>query len=114
MNSLAEICLNEAGITNRPTVFRKVPHGTFAVYFDSVDNDQSADLINNVRSHDVTIEIYEEKQDFKARSALEAAMDERDIKWDRADTVWLEEEQYYETIYNFSYIERRLDNGQKR
>ncbi len=107
MNSLAEICLNEAGITNRPTVFRKVPHGTFAVYFDSVDNDQSADLLNNVRSHDVAIELYEEKQDFEARSALETAMDARAIKWDRADTVWLEEEQFYETIYTFSYIERR-------
>lgn len=107
MNSLAESCLNEAGITNRPTVFRKVTHGTFAVYFDSADNDQGADLINNVRSHDVTIELYEEKQDFKARRALEAVMDERAIKWDRADTVWLEEEQFYETIYTFSYVERR-------
>lgn len=107
MNSLAEICLNGAGITNRPTAFRKVPHGTFAVYFDSVNNDQSADLINNVRSHDVTIELYEEKQDFKARRELEAAMDARAIKWDRADTVWLEEEQFYETIYTFSYVERR-------
>lgn len=105
--SLAKTCLDEAHITNHAVVFRQVPKTTFAVFFDSVDTTASADLTNNIKRHDITIELYEYAPDPTSRSALESAMDARAIKWERSDTMWLTEEQIYETIYTFSYFERR-------
>lgn len=107
MSNLAEICLKEAGITNRPVVFRKVPSTTFAVTFDSVDNINSSDLENDVRTHSITVELYEHSPDATSRPAFESAMDSRGIKWERSDTTWLVDEQLYETIYTFDYYEKR-------
>lgn len=106
MSNLAEICLNEAHITHRATVFRQPPTTTFAVTFDAVNHDDGADLINNLTHHDITIELYEPALDLASRTALESAMDNHNIKWERDDTTWLTTEQLYMTVYTFTYIEK--------
>lgn len=105
-NNLIDTILNNAGIQHRPVVYRKPPRSTYAVTFDDVSNEESADLINNLRTHDVRIELYEYSRDIAARKALERALDSENVKWERTEAVWLSTEQMYETDYTFTFYER--------
>ena len=103
----AKECLDEAGIVNRATVFKKVPSTTFAVYFDYVDVEKSPDLINRIYTHDETIELYSYIPDPVSEQRLEDAMNKRLLKWSKDAASWLESEQMYITVYSFSSIEKK-------
>lgn len=105
-NNFLDVILDKAGIQHRQVVFRKPPRSTYAVTFDDVSNEESADLVNNIRTHDVRIELYEYTRDNDARTALEAVFDTEGIKWERTEAVWLSTEQMYETDYTFTFYER--------
>lgn len=80
---------------------------TYAVYMDDLTTDgaDTAPLI--VIRHDITIELYEDKPDDKAEAALEIAISARGLQWVKQDRLWLQTEQLYQVIYEFSYFEKR-------
>ena len=95
--------LNATGLPYRRSRFLKPPSGTYAVYMDDISRD-GADGINLISYHDITVEVYEPTPDDKAEAALEAALDAAGLTWTKQDRYWLQTEQRYQVIYEFSYI----------
>lgn len=99
--------LTAAGIQARGSRFVKPPAGTYAVWFDTVHADGADGEPPRIFTHDVTVELYAPKRDDAAEEALEDAMGARGLKWTKHDRIWIQSEQMYQTIYEFSYIEKR-------
>lgn len=99
--------LTAAGIKNRRSRFVKPPAGTYAVWMDNVTADGPDGMPPRIFSHDVTVELYEDKPDDVAVAALEAQLAARGLHWTKQDRYWIQSEQFYQTIYEFSYIEKR-------
>ena len=95
--------LNAAGVPFRRSRFLKPPAGTYAVYMDDVTTD-GPDGMNRIFNHDVTVEVYEANPDDKTEAAIEAALDAQGLHYTKQDRYWLQEEQRYQVIYEFSYI----------
>lgn len=89
------------------TRFPSPPAGTYAIWTDDIDTDGPDDEAPVIFYHDVTIEVYAPKPDPKAEAALEAAMTARGLKWSKDDRYWLTSEKLYQTVYDFSYVEKR-------
>lgn len=98
--------LTAAGIEFRQTRFPSPPAGTYAVYMDDVSTD-GPDYINRIYTHDYTIEVYEPTPDDAAEQAIEAALDAAGLRWTKQDRYWLQSEQRYQVIYEFTHIEKR-------
>lgn len=98
--------LTAAGIEFRQTRFPSPPAGTYAVYMDDVSTD-GPDYINRIYTHDYTIEVYEPTPDDAAEQAIEAALDAAGLRWTKQSRYWLQSEQRYQTIYEFTYREKR-------
>ena len=99
--------LKRAGIPFRKSRYMEKPlPDTYAVYFD--DREASgADGINCFITHNITIEVYESKPDDDSEAAIEAALDAFGLEWTSQARYWIQEEQRYQVIYEFTYIEKR-------
>lgn len=104
--------LTEAGVKYRRGRYTAKPFpATYAVYRDEREAG-GADGVNCLITHNITIEVYEREPDDAAEAAIEAALDARGIEWTSQDRYWLPDEQRYQVIYEFTYIEkRRITNG---
>lgn len=94
---------NETYKENR---FLKAPKVTYAVYDDSQER-RGADNLNLVTSHSITIELYEYKPDPDAEKRLEAQLDLYGLEFAKQSRYWLQEDQIYQVIYSFDYIEKK-------
>ena len=99
--------LTAAGIKERGGRFAKPPAGSYAVWFDDIETDGPDDMPPRIFTHDVMLEVYEPKKDDAALAALEAQLSTHGLHWTKQDRVWIQTEQMYQTIYEFSYIEKR-------
>lgn len=99
--------LAAAGIQGRGSRFAKPPAGTYAVWFDDITTDGPDGMPPRIFTHDVTLEIYASKKDDAALQALEAQLNARGLHWTRQDWLWIQSEQMYQAIYEFSHIEKR-------
>lgn len=99
--------LAAASIPERGSRFLKPPAGTYAVWFDDIDTDGPDGMPPRIFKHNCTIELYEPKKDPAAVTALEAELTSHSLKWTKEDRFWIHTEQMYQTIYEFSYIEKR-------
>lgn len=106
--------LAAAGVKERGSRFVKPPAGTYAVWFDDIDTDGPDDMPPCIFKHNCTIELYEPKKDEAAVTALEEALTAHGLKWTKQDRFWLITEQMYQTVYEFSYTEKRrnITDGQ--
>lgn len=97
-----------AGLKLRETRHQKPPTGAYGVYMDAVEAG-GADGVNCLRIHSYTLEVYAPTAAAadKAESALEDALDARGIPWTKQGRYWLDDEQKYQEIYEFNYIEKR-------
>jgi hypothetical protein len=96
--------------TYRHTRFPSPPAGkTYALYFDDITPMGPDHCPGLVRRHDVTVEMYEPEPDDAREEAFEAVLDAAGIEWSKQDRYWLREEQRYQTIYEFFYIEKRRE-----
>lgn len=98
--------LTTAGIPFRKTRFTKPPAETYAVYMDDISTD-GPDGINRIFIHDYTVEVYEPKPDDAAEEAIEAALNGAGMRWTKQDRYWLQDEQRYQVIYEFTHREKR-------
>lgn len=99
--------LAAAGIQGRGSRFAKPPAGTYAVWFDDITTDGPDGMPPRIFTHDVTLEVYASKKDEAALQALEAQLNARGLHWTRQDWLWIQSEQMYQAIYEFSHIEKR-------
>lgn len=92
--------------TFRRTRFLQPPLGTYAVYMDDVETD-GPDGMNRVYTHSYTVELYEQAPDDAAEARIEEAIDAAGLNYKKQDRYWLQDEQLYQVIYEFIYIEKR-------
>ena len=104
--------LNRAGVKYRQSRYTTKPlPDTYAVYFDDREAG-GADGINCLITHNIPIEVYESKPDDATERAIEEALDAYGLEWTSQARYWLQDEQRYQVIYEFTYIEkRRITNG---
>lgn len=95
--------LNAAGLRFRRSRFPKPPAEKYAVYMDDVGTD-GPDGINRIFTHNITLEVYAPTMDEDLEADIEAELNVRGIKWDKQDWYWLQTEQRYQLVYEFSYI----------
>ena len=95
--------------TYRETFFIRPPKETYAVYNDTY-NRRGPDGFNAVKEHDVTIELYEYAPDKDAEARIEAKLDAMALEYDKQERYYLQEEQLYQVIYDFTYIEKKGAN----
>ena len=93
------------GKTFKETRFLKPPQSTYAVYFDSYER-RGADSLNLIKEHDYTIELYSYKADPEAEASIESVLDTLGIAYDKASRYWIQEEQLYQVVYSFNYVEK--------
>lgn len=93
------------GKSFKETRFLKPPQTTYAVYFDSY-NRKGSDCMNLIKKHDCSIELYSEKPDINAENRIESALDSFGIEYEKSTRTWIQEEQIYQVIYDFEYIEK--------
>ena len=107
--------LKRAGVKFRQTRYTVKPlPPTYAVYFDDREA-AGADGINCLINHNITIEVYESKPDDATEAAIEEALDAYGLEWSAQARYWIQEEQRYQIIYEFTYIEkRRIKHGKER
>lgn len=102
--------LTAAGVEHAQGRFLRMPDGTHAVYFDDIEVD-AADRVEppipgglpSIRTHNITVELYEPAPDDEKESAIEAELDARGISWTKQDRYWLKDLQRYQVIYEFTY-----------
>lgn len=99
--------LTAAGVPYRHNRFPKPPTGTFVVWQDYLDTDGPDGMPPQIFRHNISLEVYEPKPDDKAEAAIEAAMNTACLNWHKQDRYWIDDEQVYQTVYEFSYIEKR-------
>lgn len=98
--------LTTAGIRDRRGRFTGGKPSTYAVWMDDITTD-GPDGHPWILHHAVTIELYEDRPDDKAEAALEAAIATAGLQYTKQDRYWLQTEQQYQTIYEFTYTEKR-------
>ena len=104
---MLDAILTEAGIEYRPNRFPSPPAGTYAVTMDDIDTDGPDGMPPQIFRHNTTIELYASKPDQAAEAALEAAMSARGLHWSKQDRYWIQSEKLYQTIYEFTFTEKR-------
>lgn len=92
-------------LTFKETRFLKPPKVTYAVYMDSFEC-RGADNFNLIKDHDYTIELYSEMPDPTAEARIEKSFDDLGLAYDKDERVWIQEEQIYQTLYTFNFIEK--------
>ena len=93
------------GKSFKETRFLKPPKTTYAVFMDSYER-RGADSLNLLKEHDYTIELYSYTPDPEAEKRIENAFDSLALDFVKDNRYWIQEEQLYQVIYNFSYIEK--------
>lgn len=99
--------LTAAGITARGSRFTKPPAGTYAVWSDDITTDGPDGMPPMIFTHSVTVELYEPRPDDAAVAALEAQLSAYGLHWTKQSRFWIKAEQMYQTIYEFTYTEKR-------
>lgn len=96
--------LKASGVKFRRARFVDPPAETYAIYLDDVTATGPDHMPARIFTHDVTVEVYEPRPDDAAEAAIEAAITAQGIPWTKQDRYWLQTEQRYQVVYEFSYI----------
>lgn len=101
--------LTDAGFvlnkTYKETRFLTPPRSTYAIYNDS-QYVRGGDNINLIREHDVTIEVYMYSPDPTTEKNIEKQFNLHGLEYEKQERYWIQEEQLYQVIYEFSFIEK--------
>lgn len=93
-------------VTFKETRFLSPPKDTtYCVYMDSVSS-RGADNYNCIKEHSYSIEVYEYYPDDEIEQKIEQILDNLGIEYEKHERYWIEQEQLYQVIYNFDYIEK--------
>ena len=97
--------LKATRIPYKETRFLKPPKTTYAIYNDAI-NRRGGDDINLLSQHDVSIELYEYEKDPEAEKKIEDQLDANGIEYEKQPRYWLQEEQLYQVVYDFTYHQK--------
>ena len=97
--------LKETGIPSKESRFLKPPKTTYAIFNDAISR-RGGDNINLLSQHDITIELYEYEKDPEAEKKIEDQLDANGIEYEKQPRYWLQEEQLYQVVYDFTYYQK--------
>lgn len=97
--------LTEARIPYKETRFLTPPKTTYAVYEDAIQR-RGGDHINLLNQHDISLELYEYKPDPTAEASIEKQLDLLGLEFTKQPRYWIESEQLYQVIYEFTYYQK--------
>lgn len=100
---MTETMLNAAGIPNKETRYPAPPQGTYAVWMEDVTTDGPDGYIR-IFTHNATVELYAPKPDPAAEAAFEEQLSAYGLHYEKQARYWLQSEQRYQTIYDYTYI----------
>lgn len=95
----------EEGNTFKETRFLKPPKTSYAIYLDAFTR-RGADGLNLIKEHDYTIELYSYTPDPEAERNIENCLDHYGLEYSKDDRYWIQEEQLYQVVYTFRFIEK--------
>lgn len=104
---MVEEILTMAGVKHRRNRFPKPPAGTYAVWSEYIDTDGPDGMPPTIFRHSASIELYESVPDDETELAVEAALNAAGQHWYKHDRYWIDDEQLYQTVYEFSYVSKR-------
>lgn len=94
--------------TYRETRIITPPRDTsYAVYMDAQEI-RGADYLNLIREHDITLEVYEYFPDKDIEDRIEDQLNINGISYTKQPRYYIQEEQLYQVIYEFSYIGKEI------
>ena len=101
--------LTATGVPFEDTRYIDPPAGVYGVYMDDITDIDGSDDENLIISHDYTLEVYAstKEESATAEASIEAELNARGIRWTKQARYWLQEEQRYQVIYEFTIIEKR-------
>lgn len=79
------------------------PSPPFLVFLYPESDNFAADGVVYQKVNEIHIELYTDQKDPTVEQKVEAAMDRRDIFYNKTE-VWIEEERLYEVLYIFEQI----------
>lgn len=97
--------LKATGLPYKESRFLKPPTSSYVVFNDSIER-RGGDTINLIAEHSITLELYCYKPDPEAEKSIEDQLDLLSIEWTKESRYWIQEEQLYQVIYEFSYIKK--------
>lgn len=97
--------LDPSGIPYTETMFLEPPGSTYAVYHDEI-NRRGGDNINLLSQHDVSIELYEYEPDYEVEALIEEQFDLLGIEYVKQPRTYIESEQLYQVVYDFTYYQK--------
>ena len=97
--------LEATGIPYKESRFLKPPKTTYAIFNDAISR-RGGDNINLLSQHDITIELYEYEKDPEAEKKIEDQLDANGIEYEKQPRYWLQEEQLYQVVYDFTYYQK--------
>lgn len=106
---IAEL-LQNAGLNARHVRFLKPPAGTYAVWLDDIETDGGDNQKSGIFTHNYTVEIYAPAPDDASERAMENALDAAGIQYMKQDRYWLQNEQRYQTVYDFVITNKERDS----
>lgn len=100
--------LTATGVPFEETRYIDQPGSVYGVYMDDVGTDGSDDE-NLILTHNYTLEVYAttKEESATAEASIEAELNARGIRWTKQSRYWLQDEQRYQVIYEFTIIEKR-------
>lgn len=106
---MVEKILIAAGFVKNETFkecrFLTSPKSTYAVYDDEFESRGSDDR-NYILDHAYTIEMYSSIPDPEAEKRIQNAFNAFGIPFKKQDRYWIQDEQLYQVIFNFDYVEK--------
>ena len=103
---LVDDILGAAGIPYRKTRFLKPQTGNYIVYNDSIETD-GGDYEILLYHHTITAELYTASPAPDVEQLLEDAFAANGVHFEKEEAFWIQEEQRYQTVYEFLYHEKR-------
>lgn len=82
---------------------------SYAVYSDAQEI-RGADNLNLIKEHDVTIEVYEYAPDADIEKKIEDQFNLYGLSYVKQPRYYIQEEQLYQVIYEFTYIDKGGQN----
>lgn len=98
--------LEAVGLSYKKSRFLKPPNSIYAVYTDD-SSGRGSDEKNLLTEHNITIEVYSKKINEEMEIKIENELDERGIEYKKQDWYYIESEQLFQLIYEFSYIKKK-------
>ena len=79
----------------------------YAVYMDDLTTMGPDGRPLGLVRHDATVELYVTSSDGVLEAALEEAIAAEGLQFEKQDRYWLQAEQCYQVVYDFTFFEKR-------